>query len=235
MAFFVVTSYWERRYPTRYPFCSEVKTWQIQKWRDWEKKKRNKNFPLTVCPNGQWGKKFKDSAIGKWVPRYFGVLDDPAAAKSRFQSERVYWQTVTWNMGDFSRDGKVDSLDGKVDSLDLSIFIKSWQASIDSAGTGEEPGQTAIQFIPPTNASLGIATVPRHESLLPRRPIIPMLTATAATTNVASIDAVLAESVLAESDYTAIAKDLSAVSAKKSTVTSDRSFALGFDPYADLG
>ena len=137
-------------------------------------------------------------------------------------------QTVTWNMGDFSRDGKVDS-------LDLSIFIDSWQASIDAAGAGEEPGQTAIQFVPPANASLGIATVPRHESLPPRRPIIPLLTTSTATTNVASIDAVLAESVLAESDYTAIAKDLSAVSAKKSTVTSDRSFALGFDPYADLG
>ena len=68
-----------------------------------------------------------------------------------------------------------------------------------------------------------MATVPRRESLPPRRFITHKTT-----------DAAFAESTWSENNYTAIAKDLVLVSAKKSTAASDKLFALDVDPYDDL-
>lgn len=169
-----------------------------------------------------------------------------------------YWQagindsrTVTWNMGDFNYDGQVDG-------SDVSILAGNWQAGINSTVVAvsspeeeeetepteiptEEPTSTP-QFIPPTNASLGVATVQQRQSCPPRRLIPPMPEATTVLTKTASAskatsamatDAALAELTWSESDYTTMAKDLIVVSAKKSTTARDKLFALDMNLYND--
>jgi len=54
----------------------------LQHWRTW--KKRNPDFPLSVCCNGQWGKKIKGHRY------YFGPLADPEAAHRLYMQERDY-------------------------------------------------------------------------------------------------------------------------------------------------
>ena len=128
--------------------------------------------------------------------------------------------SATWSMGDFNHDGKVDG-------SDVTILAGNWQAGVTSAVvavSNPEP-EPSHHFTPPANASLGVATVPRRESLPLRRFITP---------TPKSNDVAFAESTWTEIDYTAIAKDLMSVSAKKSTAASDELFALELDPYADL-
>ena len=125
---------------------------------------------------------------------------------------------ATWSMGDFNGDGKVDG-------SDVTILAGNWQTGVTSAVvavSNPEP-EPNHHFTPPVTASLGVATVPRRESLPPRRFITHKTT-----------DAAFAESTWSENNYTAIAKDLTSVSAKKSTAASDELFALELDPYADL-
>ena len=129
-------------------------------------------------------------------------------------------QTARWAMGDFNGDGRVDG-------SDVTILAGNWQAGVSSAVVAvadpeTQPEEQATRFVPPATASIGIATVPSRESLSPRRFIAPVSKLT---------DAVLTESTWSESDYAAIAKDITAVSAKSSAVkssiaTSDAFFAL---------
>ena len=121
-------------------------------------------------------------------------------------------------MGDFNADGKVDG-------SDVTILAANWQAGVTSTVVATSDPEPSRHFTPPATASLGVATVPTRESFSPRRFIAPTSEAT---------DAVLAESTWSESDYTAVAKDLTPVSVKKSTAASDELFALGLDPYSDL-
>ena len=130
---------------------------------------------------------------------------------------------ATWYMGDFNGDGKVDG-------SDVTILAANWQAGVTSAvvatsDSDQEDSEEVTQFIPPATASLAVATVPRRESLSTRRLITPTPKAT---------DAALTESTRSENDYTAIAKDLASVFAKKSTAASDELFALEMNPYADF-
>ena len=130
---------------------------------------------------------------------------------------------ATWSMGDFNGDGKIDG-------SDVTILAANWQAGVTSAvvatsDSDQKDSEEVTRFVPPATASLALPTVPRRESLQPRRLITP-------TAKI--IDAALGESTWNENDYTAAAKDLVAVSAKKSTAASDKLFALDIDPYADL-
>ncbi|MGD9127167.1 MAG: Ig-like domain-containing protein, partial [Planctomycetia bacterium] len=136
-------------------------------------------------------------------------------------------QAATWQMGDFNGDGKVDA-------SDATVLAGNWQAGVTEYMTvvsDPEPEttvtKTPTKFTPPLDATPGIATVLRRNLLPPRQYMMPMLHK--------SKDAALAESTWSESDYTAIAKDLVFVSAKKSTTAKDKLFAQELDPYADFG
>jgi hypothetical protein len=52
----------------------------VARWRRWKKTKTN--WPLTVHPNGQWCKKVCGPLY------YFGLLEDPQAARKRWLVER---------------------------------------------------------------------------------------------------------------------------------------------------
>ena len=135
----------------------------------------------------------------------------------------AHWQygvddgNASWSMGDFNGDGKVDG-------SDVTILASNWQTGVDVAvvATSDSKQKTVSRFTPPENALLGIATVPKPSSLLTRGLITPESEPT---------DKVLTELSWNDSDYTAVAKDLVIVSAKKATTAKDKLFALDFNPY----
>ena len=128
-------------------------------------------------------------------------------------------ENVTWSMGDFNSDGKVDG-------SDVTILAGNWQAGVNSTTTVVSESESARQFVPPVDVVLEVATVLQRESLPSRKFIV---------STPEPNDVVLAESTWTETDYTAIAKDLVAVSVKKSTAVSEELFALELDLYTDLG
>ena len=118
---------------------------------------------------------------------------------------------VTWSMGDFN-------FDGRVDGSDVTILAGNWQAGvISTVVTVSSTADRSNQFTLPTNASLGVATVPCRESTPERHLITPALEAT---------DAIFADFSLNADDITAIAKDLTPVSVKKSLWAIDSFFTL---------
>ena len=132
-------------------------------------------------------------------------------------------ENITWSMGDFNGDGKVDG-------SDVTILAGNWQTGVSLtavavSGQEVEEATPITHFTPPTDDLIDVATVPRRESLPPRRFISPTSEST---------DAALAESSWISSDVTAIAKDITPISVKQSTAASDKLFALELDPYADL-
>ena len=129
-------------------------------------------------------------------------------------------QIATWAMGDFNSDGKVDG-------SDVTILAGNWQAGVTSAVVAVSKTETnqRRQFAPPTTAWLGLATVPRKSSLPTRRFITPTPEST---------DAVFVESAWSSNELTAIAKDLTPTSVRKSNVIHDELFTLELDPYNDF-